>query len=349
MKNSTIGKVLALGMSAGVLTNSWAALAANTHLCEVREGTSAWVQNAISKPTPTSVWDIQFTTEANKFSQFKYHEERGEKGTKYRLPNTLSWNTLDIYFITNQSQLDNADKADLDNYAESLRAVEWDITINLEGFADARGWDKRNDYLSQKRAENVRAYLEEKLWRNVSFSIVSHGETKSNGADKARTLDEKLALRKFRRVSVSPSTSVIASGLAKSPADIYLLDASSSMIGDKWESVANYNFPDSAKIFTFNTNNNGENCAKDIGDQVVRWGTPLYESLLELTTNTTHSGKSITILSDGEADTYSLQEAVNNAKQNNITINVIGVASSDNASLRRIADATGWSFYFEGN
>lgn len=312
---------------------------AGSNVCEIQSGNTRSTVNQIIGSIPEGI--VSFSTDAEKVSIINGH------ATPFRLPNSLEGNSLAIYFITNQAALDEWDIADLDAYAEDIKKLEGNITLVLEWFADARGTEKRNDYLSEQRAKNIRDYLQGILWNKVQFQIVANGETKSEEKP-ARTREERLQLRPDRRVTITPTNNVISTWLQRSPADIYLLDASGSMAGEKWKAVSSFDFPKAARVFTFNTENAFE-CPTTFENQRVDWGTPLYKSALEVIQNPESHGKTLTILTDGqdtEGGAY-YTDIIEAAQKNNVTINVIWIESYDEDTLKRIAEGTGGKFYLE--
>lgn len=72
---------------------------------------------------------------------------------KYTLLTTVS-----VRFKTNQSELDDEDKAELDRLALEAKNHQGYI-LEIQGFTDSRGGVAKNDALSDKRAESVKRYL----------------------------------------------------------------------------------------------------------------------------------------------------------------------------------------------
>lgn len=67
-----------------------------------------------------------------------------------------------VQFRTDSARLEPHYQADLKRLAEALallRALPLDINVHLTGYADARGNDRHNTELSQRRVEVVRAFL----------------------------------------------------------------------------------------------------------------------------------------------------------------------------------------------
>ncbi|MBI4853318.1 MAG: OmpA family protein [Acidobacteria bacterium] len=72
---------------------------------------------------------------------------------KYTLLTTVS-----VRFKTNQAELDDEDKAELDRLALEAKNHQGYI-LEIQGFTDSRGGAARNDALSDRRAEAVKRYL----------------------------------------------------------------------------------------------------------------------------------------------------------------------------------------------
>lgn len=314
----------------------------NPNICEVQKVVNHWA-NTILVWNTLSPNSISFTPDSNDYSVIWW------ESIQYRLPNTLDTanNSLEIYFITNQVSLDESDKSDLRILAEQLnKVITGTTTLIIEWFADTRWTDERNNYLSQWRAETVRDFLLPLLKNGISIQIASYGETRSQELPSS-TLEERLALRPLRKVTIIPTENIVTRALENSPADIYVLDASWSMQWAPWSAVESYTYPEGAQIFTFTTANQA-GCAESIDSQTVDGGTPLYTSLLEIVSNTWYRDKTITLLSDG-ADTVggNIEEIIRIATENWIKINVIGIGSYEELSLRMIAERTGGTIYFQ--
>lgn len=271
----------------------------------------------------------------------------------YRLPNSLQDGKLSIYFITGSSQLDAGDGTDLAQYVWRLWSTGSSILI--EGYADARWEDTENDVLSRQRAESVRQAIL-KMRPQAVVATVSYGETRTQWWNAWANLEEKLRLREDRRVDIS-SGNPVQRWLAFSPADVYLLDATASMKESlsngwtRWAAIQSFPFPANARIFTFNSKNTSKTCQGSLIDTIPIWRTPLYKSIFDVV-DRIEKWKSITVLSDG-ADNVPWQdlidEIIKKAQANGNKINVIWiwVDKSTENSLRRIAGATGWTFYIQ--
>lgn len=319
------------------------------YTCKVQKGTWNILTNQIV------VWNQVFTTNPDTLSRFDSHN------VKYRLPNVFNqtWG-LDIHFITNQAALDNWDKIDLGRIVDQINNIWWDITVLLEWYADARGSDSANERMATKRIKSVEKYINSQLHHNVqvTFENASFGETAAQKDISNLSRKEKLELRKDRKVVVSISGNTITAWLDRSPADAYILDASGSMKEPmtnwetRWSAVTGYSFPKDSSVFTFTSNhsNYDENdCSDSLTEQKVFWNTPMLDSIFDVINAGEFDWKIITILSDGEDNESknSIWDVISEAKQRNITINVIGIWPADISTLKNIAESTWWAYTFQ--
>ena len=312
-------------------------------VCEIQQRTSQTVESP-------QVMIPSFALDSSLESSFPGIAE----GTPYRLPNTLEWNTLSVHFITNQSRLDIGDTEDLDKFIEFISSLDGTVSILLEGYADARGTIDANIREAELRNQAIQEYIESKLseWK-VIFESVSFGEAESSQNVENLTHEEKLELRKDRRVDITLNHSMIQSALDRNIADGYVLDASGSMTeinsngNSSWQEVLGYNFPTTSSIFTFTTANN--DCVNNISDQIVDWQTPLIDSMIDIIQTWTFDGKTLTLLSDGgdNESIKSLNELITIAQEKSVKINVIGIGNFDQALLQTIAESTGGTFTFQ--
>lgn len=311
----------------------------SSHTCEIAAdwfktrvtGVVAWGATHSSK--------INFTTDSSSVSLIS-----GAK-VPYRLPNKLEGNSLSIYFITNQSLLDQWDKADIDKYIDFLKQNP-NKTILLEWYADSRGDEGKNLSLSNSRAENIKSYILSRL-PNAQIKIVAYWEAGKSKVEGILSHQEKLTLRVDRRVQIS-TDDMISRALSLSDADHYLLDASSSMKWEKWGSVKNFSYPKGARVSTFRKVDEKE-CFPSLETQKVYWHTPLYESLEEVIWKTS-SWKSITVLTDWEDNnpaSQKLEKIIKDAQSKWIKINTIWIWIRPHFAdiLHRIAKETGWKYY----
>lgn len=86
-------------------------------------------------------------------SEFK-DATRTDEGIKFSL-------SSDVLFPTNSSYLTDKAKVELDKLAKIL-AQQKDKKIRIDGHTDATGEEKYNVWLSEKRAESVKKYLQDK-------------------------------------------------------------------------------------------------------------------------------------------------------------------------------------------
>lgn len=314
------------------------------YTCLVQE----WIHQVIQ--TQNSTWIPQFFFTPNQDTETVFSDANYQ--TPYRLENSLENGQLNIYFLTSSNRLDNGDIQDLDQLISYINNLDDEsITLTLEGFADARWTLESNLALWSNRIIAVRNYLESRINKTVYYTQVSHGETLSHG-----NTQDLLSLRADRRVSISLNTDVISRWLSSSPADAYIVDASGSMwemLSDdtsRWSKVADFDFPDGSSIYTFSLDHIRHQCAGSINSQRISGKTPLYGSIIDVINSWNYNWKTITILTDGE-DTwetqYSLHDVISLAQQNNITLNVIWIGSSNTEILTQIAQQTWGSFFFE--
>ncbi|HEX7339571.1 MAG TPA: OmpA family protein [Rhodanobacteraceae bacterium] len=83
------------------------------------------------------------------------------------------------HFATNQSTLDDQDKAMLDTFAKVMNAHHSNALVTVEGFADPQGSTSYNKKLGMQRAKAVRDYLVNQDGMAASqVRAVSYGEAK---------------------------------------------------------------------------------------------------------------------------------------------------------------------------
>ncbi len=103
--------------------------------------------------------------------------------------------TASVKFKTNQSELDDEDKAELDRLAVEAKNHQGYI-LEIQGFTDSRGSIAKNDLLSDKRAESVKRYLAKQHEIPIfKMSIVGLGKLPEE-------VRSKEALAENRRVDV---------------------------------------------------------------------------------------------------------------------------------------------------
>ena len=141
---------------------------------------------------------------------------------------------------------------------------------------------------------------------------------------------------------------MITRGLEISEADVYLVDASYSMRGEKWGQINAFPFPKGAKIYTYTTFN--YNCDLDLRSLRPIGNTPLWSALYQLLEQI-ESRQTITVVTDGEdnASKKTSEEAIALAKRKGIHINIVGfdVKRAYLPALQTIAKETGGSIYLE--
>ena len=94
---------------------------------------------------------------------------RTNEGIKFTL-------SSDLLFPTNSSYLTNAAKAELDKLSDLLNA-DRNKKIRVDGHTDSTGDATYNQWLSEKRATSVKAYLESAGVYGSRISTKGHGQT----------------------------------------------------------------------------------------------------------------------------------------------------------------------------
>lgn len=250
----------------------------------------------------------------------------------------------EVYFETARNTIRPEEAAKLD---EVIRAHRGGGLI-IEGHADVRGSAEANYTLGHQRATAVKTYLEAGF-RKVgipvpTLTITSHGE---GGASASANPDE---MARDRRVTILPTTAVgpdpvkrvvLERGLAAVQGDVYLIDASGSM-SDVWLAVRQYQFPKGSQQFSFN------NCGGVTPGipSMPDCGTPLWESVLVMVRRI-ERGKTLTVVTDGQAGGFALDSLITLAKQKRIRINFVRIGGEEEGTdeLRRVAQATGGKYY----
>jgi outer membrane protein OmpA-like peptidoglycan-associated protein len=99
-----------------------------------------------------------------------------EDGIKFDVP---------VHFAFNSSDVRPEDTAVLDRFASVVSKYYGGTTVTVEGFADPAGSARYNKALSEKRADAVSDYLQQKQI-NASLKTVGYGETRQvvKGAEK---------------------------------------------------------------------------------------------------------------------------------------------------------------------
>lgn len=114
-------------------------------------------------------------------------------------PETVDFDN--IYFGFDSAVILATSQRLLENAAATLQRHP-DATVEIAGFADARGSERYNMALSQRRAEAVRDFLVEAGVNPANLSVVAYGESRADAADfAANTLaeDRRVELRVTQR------------------------------------------------------------------------------------------------------------------------------------------------------
>ena len=338
----------AVAWTALIVAGCWMFEKPGDDVCDVTDDTRVSVQKAFSNIPPVKIDLSSISPDANAKSVFEHKWERRD-----RLVNSIDvdWQSMEVYFVTADTDLDNWDLHDLDQFADY---INWlgvnEISIRLEWHADARDNISYNEQLGRWRIASVERYLRSKINRNITvdYNGISYWETQASGRS------DPYAMREERKVNIGFWGNAISRGLEQNPADVYLLDASGSMNqtlsswNTRWSYVENFQFPWSSKIFTFNTDNS-DGCSESLETQEVQGETAMYDSLVYLMKSGEFDNKTITVLSDGYdnvsgSDKYSV---VVEAKKRGIRINVIWTGTSNKANLLYITTETWGSYTFE--
>lgn len=247
-------------------------------------------------------------------------------------PNEVDDGVLSVFYATNSWKLFSNDLGDLRGFGRSLDPRS---SLIIEGHADYRGSEEWNDELGRNRAAGVADVLDGYLSGPVDF--VSYGEKNAtqNG--------DKTQLQRERVVRVVPNTGLVTRALEVSPADVYLLDQSGSMVGEKWEQIQAFAFPPSSSVNTFRDPQ--QNCDIPLLQRTASGGTPLYRSL-DAVISSMGNSQTITVLTDGE-DTEGGDPAqiISEARAKKIRINTIGLGVTQPQVLMDLAASTGGQVY----
>jgi outer membrane protein OmpA-like peptidoglycan-associated protein len=130
---------------------------------------------------------------------------RNEFGAKISaVENGLSF-ALPVHFSFDDANVQSADQAALDRFADIVTRHYTGATVTVEGFADPAGTNAYNKRLSTKRAESVRSYL---MTRNISAQVrsVGYGEDRLVVAGAAKNEPGAELNRRVVFVIESPST-----------------------------------------------------------------------------------------------------------------------------------------------
>ena len=113
-----------------------------------------------------------------------------------------------VTFATNKSELDPNAQTILDPIAGALNKHA-ELKIEISGHTDSIGSDARNQKLSERRAESVRAYLITKGVAGARMSAVGYGESKpidGNDTDAGRARNRRVELKVLDAPAASAST-----------------------------------------------------------------------------------------------------------------------------------------------
>jgi len=101
-------------------------------------------------------------------------------------------------FEVDRSELSEEAKAALDGFAESLKADNENVFVEIQGHTDATGSEDYNMELGDQRAQAVRRYLNEHHGLALHrMSVISYGETApvaDNGTREGRALNRRVSL-----------------------------------------------------------------------------------------------------------------------------------------------------------
>lgn len=105
---------------------------------------------------------------ANVKSEFQ-DAKRTDEGVRFTL-------SSDLLFPTNSSYLTDAAKAELDKLSNLLNE-DRSKNIRVDGHTDSTGEEGYNQWLSEKRAESVKKYLEESGVSSSRITTQGYGQT----------------------------------------------------------------------------------------------------------------------------------------------------------------------------
>ncbi len=267
-----------------------------------------------------------------------------------QLRNLCTQKTLTIYYLTNSWALYDNDQQDLRAFFREHRNAS---SFIVEGYADSRGDLEDNIRLGKNRAEGAAEFLKQ-LGYTMPIQTVSYGEAKPVDPN-----ETKQAYQKNRRVVIvageptqeTPAQLMIKRGLAQSPADVYLIDATGSMNeGGKWKTVTSARYKKGSQLYGFNACTPGEplKYVTSLSTLSPSCETPLWDATGKLLTQM-KNGQTLTVLTDGDDNasrTYSPSALMSLAQQKEIKVSIIGIGVDRNAKeLTQLATKTGGNFY----
>jgi len=248
--------------------------------------------------------------------------------------NEVQDGVLSVFYSTNSWKLMSNDIDDLRAFGRTLDSRS---SLIIEGRADYRGTEERNEVLGRNRAEGIAKFLQTYTQGKVDF--VSYGEK-----DAAQDSADRTQLQRDRVVRIVPNRGLVSRALEVSPADVYLIDQSGSMRGDKWAQVQSFSFPKNAEVYTFESPK--QDCSTVLSQRFPNGGTPLYMSLSDVLSSMKDS-QTLTVLTDGD-DTVGGRtptDVIALAQRKKVDINVIGLGVSHPEYLEQIASETGGQAY----
>ncbi len=152
------------------------------------------------------------TLKAQEADRKALEAQAGVERTNTRLTNTersiddfAEVKVVSVYFKTNSFELSPESKAELDALAEAAKGRKG-VRIEISGFADRRGTVRKNEVLTENRAEAVRRYLfNVHRIENWRMQFIGAGKIE----DDAQTPEE---LQKNRRVDIRLLENKVVSG-----------------------------------------------------------------------------------------------------------------------------------------
>ncbi len=108
----------------------------------------------------------------------------------------LAGYTKDVLFGIDRANVNRSSAKKLDLIYDLISPIE-DVVFVIEGYADSRGDDKYNLYLSERRAESVKAYLVKKGFAATRLEAAGLGE-----ANPVASNDTRVGRSKNRRVVI---------------------------------------------------------------------------------------------------------------------------------------------------
>ena len=258
------------------------------------------------------------------------------------MTNTISGDTLIVYFETNNNKLENNDRTDIQNFisyyvkTNSYNLLNSSLGVCIKGYSDKRGEEKKNYILSKNRTNSVKAFLD-------SLGIATIHEFYYGETNARIFSDDDKSTIKDRKVEIIFPFS-IRNTLDKVPSKYYLLDGSESMkdiltgsnLYTKWEEIVNYPFISESEVYISNSRDEYNITSatniynKDIANYNPVGSTPLLLSLQNLI-SFADTNSTITVLTDG-GDNWGgvcVNQIILKANNKKIRINVSALINSD--------------------